>query len=297
MTGIAAKRPFACQLPLQTDCRWSHGADARLLSGQAVIGLNAEWPILRKGDPCPATGDQPVQPEYLARLSAPMRDFVREVEQAATIDIEVVLDPRLNGGGPSGQGKLAVVIEAQRNLLYVPTNEYFPDGAVRHEVLHVRRFHVDGVPKLALADAEDWDKGLSDALGELDNAIEHILIVPVELRFHPDRRMHWEAVMESVCADLPDVPIDERALAVCMHWTFLQHVLPSSPSFEIVRNFAAEHRLLDVASRFADQFMSVAASKEEVVRLLFLTFPEIPRSRAALEYINSSTGTRQAPIP
>ena len=34
-----------------------------------------------------------------------------------------------------------------------------------------------------------------------------------------------------------------------------------------------------------------------MVRILFLTFPEIPKNRAALEFVNSVTGTRQTPIP
>jgi hypothetical protein len=237
-----------------------------------------------------------MQPEHLARLSDPVRDFVREVEQNASIDIEVVLDPRLNGGGPFGQGQLEVVIEARRNQIFAPTNGYFPDGAVRHEVLHMKRFHIDGVPKLALANSEAWDKGFSRALGELDNAIEHVAIVPVELRLHPERRDHWEAVMQDVCSRLPQVPDGERSLAVCMHWTFLRHVLPSSPQTEIARSFAIEHALLGMANRFADQFLAVASSKEEIVRLLLLAFPEIPRSRTALEYINSIAGTRQTPV-
>ena len=40
-----------------------------------------------------------MQPEYLARLREPVRAFVREIEQGANIDIIVVLDPQLNGGG------------------------------------------------------------------------------------------------------------------------------------------------------------------------------------------------------
>jgi len=238
-----------------------------------------------------------MQPEYLARLSEPVQQFILEVEEGAGVDIKVILDPNQNEGGTTGQGKLAVVIKAQSIQLFAPTNGYFPDGAVRHEVLHVRRFHVEGVPKLALADNEEWDKGFSDALGNLDNAIEHVVIVPVELQFHPERRKHWEAVMRNVCLELPHVPEGERSLAVCLHWTFLRHVLPNSPPVEIARNFAKAHALLEMADHFADRFISVAASKEELVRLLFLTFPEIPKNRAALEYINSMTGTCQKPIP
>lgn len=238
-----------------------------------------------------------MQPEYLARLSDSVQEFIHEVEEEGEIDIEVILSSKLNEGGSTRQGNLEVVINAQRVQLFAPTNGYFPDGAVRHEVLHVQRFHIEGVPKLALADDEDWDRDFSDALVGLDNAIEHVVIVPVELQFHPERREHWEAVMRNVCSELPYVPEGERCLAVCLHWTFLRHVLPRSPEIEIVRNFAMEHGLLEMADHFADQFLAIAANKEEIVRFLFLTFPEIPKSRAALEYINSFTGTRQMPIP
>lgn len=237
-----------------------------------------------------------MQPEYLARLAEPLRAFVGEIERKAAIDIAVVLDPRLNGGGPDGQGQLEVVIEAQRNLLCAPTNGYFPEGAVRHELLHLKRFHVDGVPKLVLADAEDWDQAFSDALGELDNAIEHVVIVPEELRFHPERLEHWEAVMRNVCAGLPSVPVGERPLAVCLHWTFLRCVLPQSPSVEVAKQFAEKHALFETADRLADLFQAVAPSKEKIVDLLCLSFPEIPKNRVALEYINSITGSRQERI-
>ncbi len=238
-----------------------------------------------------------MQPEYLARLSEPVQQFILEVEKGAGVDIKVSLDPNLNEGGTTGQGNLAVNINAQRVRLFAPTNGYFPEGAVRHEVLHVQRFHVERVPKLVLAVHEKWDKGYSDRLCALDNAIEHIVIVPVELQFHPERREHWEAVMRDVCLGLPDAPECERPLAVCLHWTFLKHVLPNSPQVEVLRYFAKEHALLEKADRFADRFTSLAANKEELVRLLFFTFPETPRNRAALEYINSIKGTYQQPIP
>ena len=238
-----------------------------------------------------------MQSEYLALLSKPFQEFIHKVEEGANLYINVILDSRLNEGGPKGQGKLEVEIDAQRVRLFAPTNGYFPEGAVRHEVLHVQRFHIEGVPKLVLADEENWDEAFSDALGTIDNAIEHVVIVPVELQFHPERREHWEAVMSNVWSNFPGVPEEERRLAACLHWTFLRHTLPGSPQIEIARNLMNEHALLEKADYFADQFLSIAASKEEIVRLVFLTFPEIRRNRAALEYISSRTGTRQTPIP
>jgi hypothetical protein len=238
-----------------------------------------------------------MQFEYFSRLTRPVQEFVSTVEQGANIDIQVVLDAKLNSGGPTGQGKLAIVIEAQYVRLFAPTNGYFPDGAVRHEVLHVKRFHIDGVPKLALADAEDWDKAYSDGLGDLDNAIEHIVIVPEELQFHPDRREHWEAVMSNVCSELHLIPESERCLAGSLHWAFLRHVLPDSPHLEVARNFLIQHALLEIAEKFEKKFLSVISNKEEMIQVLFLFFPEIPKNRVALEYINSLTGNHQIPIP
>lgn len=238
-----------------------------------------------------------MQTEYLDLLSESVQQFILEVEKGTGVDIKVSPQIKQNEGGTTGQGKLAIDISAQYIQLFIPTNGYFPDGAVRHEVLHVQRFHIEGVPKLALADDEDWDGRFSDGLCELDNAIEHVVIVPVELKFHPERLPHWEAVMQNVCLNLHNIPEGERSLAVSLHWTFLRHVLPNSPSVDIVRNFAVDHDLLQIADEFADQFLAAIGSKEEIVRLIYRTFPEIPLNRAALEYINSITGTHQKPIP
>lgn len=236
-----------------------------------------------------------MQIEYIALLSESVKEFVLEVEVMAGIKIQVMEDARLSTGGPTGGGNLEVVINPQRVEIFVPTNGYFPDGAVRHEVLHVKRFHLDGVPKLALSEEVDWDKPLSDALGAIDNAIEHIYIVPIELELHPERMQHWEAVMTNVCANLHTVPDAERRLAVCLHWSFMRQALPDSSSFQVLKDYALEHELVEVAANFSEQFVSL--SKEEMAGMLFKEFADIlPKHRAALEYINSATGTNQFPI-
>ncbi len=239
-----------------------------------------------------------MQPEYLDRLSPPLQDFVREVEQRAGITIQVIPDSGLNRGGPLGQGNLAVVIEDRRNIIFAPTNGYFPDGAVRHELLHLKRFHVDGVPKLVAAVTPWATPAISpDAMGTLDNSIEHIVIVPLELQHHPERREHWEAVLQDVCDQLLDIPPKELRLAISLHWTFVRHVLPGSRQAEIVRAFAVEQGIFEAADRFADQFLEAAAGKEDLVRLLFHTFPDIPKEHAALEYLSGRTGTVHRAIP
>lgn len=238
----------------------------------------------------------PVQHEFLGRLSRPVQELVLEVQRRTQIDIQVVVDDRLNRMGPFGWGNLEVEIEATRIQIHAPSNGYFPDGAVRHEVLHAARFHLEGVPKIALAHNVPWSQVLADALTHLDNAIEHLIIVPVELHHHPERRPHWEAMLREVCSVLPDVPPEHRRLAVFMHWTFLRHVLPGSPQIEVIRAFAMAHDLFEAAERFADQLIAAAHCKEEMASLIFLTAPELPKQHAAFEYIRSGASTSQAPI-
>ena len=54
-----------------------------------------------------------MHPQFLALLSEPVQAFVRQVEECANINIEVILSSKLNGSGPLGQGRLEVVINAQ----------------------------------------------------------------------------------------------------------------------------------------------------------------------------------------
>lgn len=238
-----------------------------------------------------------MQAEFLNKLSQSVQDFIVQLEQSFGFEITVIPDIRQNGGGSTGQGKLAINVQPNRIQLFAPTNGYFPDGAVKHELLHAKRFHLDGVPKLVLADDEAWDGLFADALCNLDNALKHLVIVPIELDHHPERNLHWELLMGGICSELPNVPEKERRLAVLMHWTFLRHVLPRSPSVDALRDFAIEYNLFEEAERFADQLINRLDNKEELVSQLFLAFPEISKERSALEYINGPKGRYQTPIP
>jgi hypothetical protein len=225
-----------------------------------------------------------MQSNHLSRLSEPVREFVLKVEQGSGLQVDVVEEPGLNGTGPLGQGTLEVSIEPCRLQLFAPTNGYFPNGAVRHEVLHIHRFHVQRVPKLALSDWHRSEQGLAKRLTDIDNALEHLVIVPLELELHPERKQHWEAVMSDVCGGLRSIPEGERCLTVCLHWAFLRHVLPDSSQVRVIQEFMHEHGLLAVANDFADQLLAVLESKEEMLKVLAEAFPEL-KEGAAMVYL------------
>jgi hypothetical protein len=240
-----------------------------------------------------------MQAEYLDRLQEAVQAFVQEVEDGAGVTIEVTPDAELNTGGPTGQGKLKIDIEAHCVRLIAPTNDYFPNGGVRHEVLHVKRLLVDGVPRLALAETVDLDPLFENALTTVDNALEHLVIVPVELRYHPERRAHWEAVMERTWSvDLPAEPNQlDRRVSACLHWTFLRHVLPDSPLVNSAITAMEACDLRAEADDFCDQLIPLLGDKLSVVQLFFSWFGNIPKDRVAVEYLNCITGTTLSSIP
>lgn len=238
-----------------------------------------------------------MQADYLQLLSPAVQALVEEVEAGAGLAIEVVPSAELNNGGPYGQGKLSIDIESQSIRLNAPTNGYFPDGAVRHEVLHAHRLHVAQVPRLAVAEDADWDPAFESGLTQVDNALEHLVIVPMELQHHPLRQEHWDAVMSQVWGQkLPQADALDRRIGACLHWTFLRHVTPTSPVLEIATAFLQTHNLTAEADAFVGHLVPRLGNKVDVARAFFDWFVEVPKSRVALEYLNSAKGTTQVPL-
>ena len=239
-----------------------------------------------------------MQQVYLDKLSHSVRTFVEAVEEAAGVPIEVEESAELNDGGPAGQGNLKVDIGAQYVRLYVPSNGYFPDGGVRHEVLHVHRLHIDGVPRLALAEDVAWAPSLEQGLVRVDNALEHLAIVPVELQHHPERVAHWEAVMTRMWqVDIPEASALDRRVAAGLHWSFLRHVIPGSPAVDTAIAMMNNFGLRAEAEAFSALLLPLVGSKTELVRTFFDWFPEVPRDQASLAYLNVITGTTYQSIP
>ncbi len=228
-----------------------------------------------------------MQAEYLARLSPSLQQFVREVEQHSGMYVNVLLDAKLDTRGPSAEGLLAIEINHRRIRLFAPTHGYFPEGGVRHELLHVQRICVQGIARLKLADEEHWDEDFHSELSDLDNALEHLAIVPVELQFHPERLGHWESIMEGVCLALLRESKADHSLAGCLHWTFLRHLLPDSPSVETLRRYLHQHELLEKANAFSKQILTSLDSKEKMIGVVCSFFPHFPIGRVGFDYFRS----------
>ena len=240
-----------------------------------------------------------MQHTFLDRLSPDVQKLVKYIEGAIGTEIDVSIDSSRVGRGPDGSGILACKISERGAMLLVPMHDYFPDGGVVHEMLHVRRILVDGVPRLSEnPDSPRWNCSIGATLTNLDNALEHLVIVPEEIRLRPERADWWASVIETTwLTKLPAIPDpeDQRRWAL-MSVAFLSLVLPSSA---VVGNAEALLEKLDLRND-ALQFLAAVTpklmSKEELTRACFEEL-RLPTDIALFEYLDCQhRERREAPL-
>lgn len=236
-----------------------------------------------------------MQMEYLNRLAPDIRILAEELEQASGVNVVVELAPDRANILPDQPVSLACVVYPHGAKILIPAQDYFPDGSVLHELLHIRRFLVDGVPRLTVCETyEPWSPEISKSLTLQDNSIEHLIIVPEELSLRPERREHWERVMKRVWQQLDADGLSEmdRRQSALANWFFIQHVLPESAVLPLARIVLDRFDLSDLAKCFWEALLPVLSVKERAVRVWFEHL-DVPLEMVSLEYLNTHDGTRK----
>jgi hypothetical protein len=138
-----------------------------------------------------------VQTEYLNRLGDLVRSLVREMEAQIGFEITVKVDAAEDRQPPSEHRGMRCEMDEYKAEISTANTDYFPDASVFHELQHIRRFLVDGIPKLIVCeDYQLWSPQLDEAILHLDNNLEHLVIIPIELREFPERRAYWEGSLK-----------------------------------------------------------------------------------------------------
>lgn len=132
-----------------------------------------------------------MNPQFLAMLPVELRAAVQEAEQVAGCEIAVVADEAANDFD-----SLAIGVE---NGACIATIAYRGKSisrcALLHEVLHVKRYWLDGAPMLRPTTRLRYE---SEA-GWVNELFEHLIIIPEEQRFlEAESNAHWASVMANL---------------------------------------------------------------------------------------------------
>lgn len=223
-----------------------------------------------------------MEDHYLRQLPDDLQALVRRMEQLSRIVIQVEVDPARGG-------TMACDVDEHGATLLVAREEVFQPASVMHELLHMRRFLVNGVPQIVVNDDyNDWTPELERALTVLDNSLEHLIIVPEEIARFPARRQYWTGVMTRKLEEIRVNPLnpDDRRRHALVNWLFIHHVLMERPQVLAADSLLDELGLRHEAGAFRDATIPALATKEEAVRRC-LERLNIPFAAVALKYIDS----------
>ena len=234
-----------------------------------------------------------MQKEYLVRLSDDIRKDVKSIEQLSRIEILVEVDSSREKSDPAFPDTLACQVDEHSAKLLIPSQEHFPNGSVLHEILHIKRFLVDGIPKIVICDEhDDWSPEQESGLIMLDNQLEHFAIVPQELKRIPCRESYWKSGVNRALISLGQGKLEEHDFkqVLLMHWVFLNLVIPDEDLISKAGDLIRQADLGNSASEFLKIAASSVMSKERLVRVTCQHL-DISIDGICLQTIDSHQGT------
>lgn len=231
---------------------------------------------------------------YIARLPLDLRNLVETIERDTEIEISVTID--------ASRERLGCNIERHGAEILVPPNDYFPAGAVLHELLHIKRLYLDGVPRISFCDdCDDYEDNLDEELRlksglvAVDNNLEHLVIVPIEVAWLPERRMYWKERMRKALAELATdkLPLELRRGNVLEHSPFVRHVLPDEDLLAQLVTLAADLNMTERAAAYSAAVVGCLDSKVAMVRVWMEYFTG-HEDIVCLEYFDIQNRTSQS---
>ena len=232
-----------------------------------------------------------MQPEFEARLSPQVKALVRDTEELIGVEMTVVIDPKRASSSQDEPGRMGCDMNPYGAQILTGDAGYFPDASVFHEVQHIRRILVEGVPRLIVCeDFAPWSPQLSTAMARLDNNLEHLIIVPQELRMYPERRTYWKRLLERMITNLSasNMPEYERHRFAMLGLLLTDQMLPDEDLKDSISLVLKDLGIRERAQRYRDESVAALMSKEELVRTTFDHFG-LPMAAGCLEYLDSRT--------
>ncbi|OFV96858.1 MAG: hypothetical protein A3F68_10320 [Acidobacteria bacterium RIFCSPLOWO2_12_FULL_54_10] len=224
---------------------------------------------------------------YLNRLPNDIRDLVQEIEDAAGIEIEIRIDAARAKRLADDPDPLACEADENGARILIPAPDHFPESSALHELLHIRRFLVDGVPKIVVCE-DNWIPQLEKGLLMLDNNLEHLVIIPEELKRRPERRSWWIPKFQRILNELSSAkfahPV-ERDNHAFVAWVSIRHVLGEGSLLDNARQILERMDLYDRAERLFEIVAQVPEAKERVTKT-WLEHIGLPLNGICFEYID-----------
>lgn len=218
--------------------------------------------------------------EYINHLPQDIIRLVQEIESHIDDEIHVKVDE-------ARSYRLACEVDKHGAAILTHMRDYFPEDSVLHELLHIRRICLNKVPQLVVCDSfENWTPELETGLKPLDNNLEHLIIVPEELEYRPDRKEYWKSrIINKIETFDNQIGVNQnQAFDALIYWVFIHHVLKDDDLIIKIDEIMSLD-LKNISQEFHNKIISYLDSKEKLVKFCF-DYIDFSDQAVCLEYID-----------
>lgn len=235
---------------------------------------------------------------FRSQLPASVAALVDQIESYASRELLVAVDARPVSPTDPNPDRLAAEVTERTATIYIRSRESFPPHGVLHELLHIERFWVQGIPQVLPVQDPDGDR--LTITSSIENALEHLIIVPRESEYGFEPYGYWNETERRLWSGYPWPSLTSawaRRKNALLGWLTITNLV-NDPSVKAhAEECLAKEGLLDEAHKFAHRIAQSLGSKPRAISTV-LRFLKIPFSDVDLVRFNVLQERRELiPIP
>jgi len=230
---------------------------------------------------------------YFSRLPLALQNIVLEIEAAASFDVTVKICPWRDKTDSQESQPLRCVVDETEARILIPSLDQFRPSSVLHELLHLRRFLIQCVPQINVCE-RFWTLEAEAFFAELDNSLEHFLIIPEEIRWYPERLAQWITKMNRNLdkVETGSGDADDREFDAVYSLALIEHAIPDNNLKSRSRALLSRLSLMDRAISFRNAIIPTLSDKEAATAV-FVEHFSLDREMICLKYLDPINRTHE----
>ena len=229
-----------------------------------------------------------MDPFYKSRLPANIAGLVDRIEDFAKREIGVAVDDRPVSLTSPNPDRLASNVTHESAKILLRSRDVFDPHSVLHELLHIERLWVERIPQLLAK----YDYQLASITGALENALEHLIIVPREADYGFDPYPYWNDTVRRNWDKYPWPDMKDRSVRrinCLLGWLSASNLVNDPAVREHVEECLKGEGLFDEAERFRARIAEKLSSKVQAISTVvrFLKSPRDEVHVVRIDVVNS----------
>ena len=228
-----------------------------------------------------------MQRRFQQQLPKDLQQLVDRIEDHAKREIGVEVNPEPEAIDTPNPGYLAVHITECEATIRVRHLDILPPDGITHELLHIHRFWVEGAPQFRI----EWPH---EHVGTVvDNALEHLVIVPRQSRYPWFDAQKWARTMQHNWTRYESLTVDtDRRIHGLLGWVTSVYLGNDRDVIAYGEEKLRAAQVLEDARQFERDLGDALPMKETMVEVT-LRHLRLPALGFSLAYLDAKAGLRR----